>query len=141
MYNSLVKSERLNIRITPEQHEILRRAAEVGGQTISEYVLDRVLADAQDDLTDRRVFTVGAAAWNELQNRLVRPPQRNPALARLLATPAPWDESATSDDAELSADDVRKVLAEARRNFRVAYMSFVELAAVLEPEAVQERAG
>lgn len=86
-----MKSERLNIRVTAEQHEVLRAAAEAAGQTVSDYVLSRVLADAQDELIDRRVFSLDAAAWTELQHRIERPGARNEALARLLETSPPWD--------------------------------------------------
>ena len=36
---------RLSIEVTPEQHQRLKAVAALGGQSIKDYVLDRVLPD------------------------------------------------------------------------------------------------
>ena len=123
----MAKDQRLNIRVSPEQHGMLRRAAELAGQTISDYVLSRVLADAQDELIDRRVFALDAAAWTEMQHRVERPGEPRPELGRLLREQAPWQESAVpAEHLALDAETVRDVIRRARENFRRAYHQFVE---------------
>jgi uncharacterized protein (DUF1778 family) len=106
----MAKTERLNIRVSEEQIDLLRRAAELSGQTVSDYVLSRVLADANDDLIDRRVFTLSAPQWKEFQALLNTPPQENPALQELLAAPRPWDqgvsEVAGEPEQEVATADV-----------------------------------
>jgi uncharacterized protein (DUF1778 family) len=81
------KTERLNVRLTPAQDEVLRRAAEARGESMSEYVLRHAIEAAEMDLADRRVFVVDDS-WNELQAILSRPPVRKPQLAKLLTTPS-----------------------------------------------------
>jgi uncharacterized protein (DUF1778 family) len=82
------KTERLNLRLTPAQDEVLRRAAEVGGESMSEYVLRHAIDAAEMELADRRVFVVDDDAWDELQAALSRPAVRKAQLAKLLAKPS-----------------------------------------------------
>jgi len=82
------KTERLNVRLTPAQDEVLRRAAEAQGESMSEYVLRHAIEAAKMDLADRRVFVVDDDSWNELQSVLSRPLVRKPQLAKLLTTPS-----------------------------------------------------
>lgn len=98
MYNCVVeKSGRLNIRVTEEQHSLLRRAADAAGQTLSDYVLSRVLAEAEAERVDQRVFALDAAGWREMEGRIARPGRRIPELRRLLRDPAPWEAAGQAD--------------------------------------------
>ncbi|MDD2760662.1 MAG: antitoxin [Methylomonas sp.] len=40
---------RLSIEVTPEQHQRLKAVAAIKGQSIKDYVLDRVLPDEDDE--------------------------------------------------------------------------------------------
>jgi uncharacterized protein (DUF1778 family) len=82
------KTERLNLRLTPAQDEVLRRAAEAKGEPLTEYVLRHAFEAAEMDLADRRVFVATEAAWTELQAVLDRPPVHKPRLAKLLDNPS-----------------------------------------------------
>lgn len=86
------KDARLAMRLTPEQDGLIRDAAAVTGQTLTEFVTTAAISRAADTLADRRVFRIDAAAWSEFTAILDRPAQRIPALAQLLNEPAPWDE-------------------------------------------------
>jgi uncharacterized protein (DUF1778 family) len=79
------KTERLNLRLTSAQDEVLRRAAEANGESMSEYVLRHAIDAAQTDLADRRVFVLDDAAWAQLQATLDRPPASKPQLRKLLS--------------------------------------------------------
>ncbi len=79
------KSERLNLRLTPSQDTVLRRAADAHGEPVSDYVLRHAVQAAEADLADRRVFVVDEAAWHELEQLLDRPPRPAAKLRRLLA--------------------------------------------------------
>jgi uncharacterized protein (DUF1778 family) len=82
------KTERLNLRLTQAQDEVLRRAADAQGESMSEYVLRHAIEAAEMDLADRRLFVVDDDTWNELQAVLDRPAVLNPKLAKLLADPS-----------------------------------------------------
>jgi uncharacterized protein (DUF1778 family) len=79
------KTERLHLRLTPEQDRVLRRAADARGEPISDYVLRHAVEAAEIDLADRRVFVAGAESWAALQDALERPPRSVHRLRRLLS--------------------------------------------------------
>jgi uncharacterized protein (DUF1778 family) len=82
------KTERLNLRLTWSQDEILRRAADAKGEPVSEYVLRHAVEAAEMDLADRRVFVLDDPAWNELQALLSRPPAPKGKISKLLSNPS-----------------------------------------------------
>jgi len=82
------KTERLNVRLTTAQDEVLRRAAESQGESMSEYVLRHAIEAAETDLADRRVFVLDTAGWDQLQTVLDRAPAARPQVAKLLTTPS-----------------------------------------------------
>lgn len=86
------KDARLAMRLTPDQDALIRDAAAVAGQSLTEFVTAAAVTRAQDTLADRRVFRLNAAAWTEFNAILDRPAKRIPELARLLNKPAPWDK-------------------------------------------------
>lgn len=88
------KTERLNLRLTPAQDALLRRAAEARGESAGEHVLRNALEAAEVDLADRRVFVVDAAAWTELQALLSAPAALPLPMGRLLSNPSVLEAAA-----------------------------------------------
>jgi uncharacterized protein (DUF1778 family) len=88
-----VKTERLNLRLTPGQDAILRRAAEARGESTSDYVLRHAVEAAEMDLADRRVFIVDDAAWTELQTLVSAPPRLPPQMTKLLSSSSVLERS------------------------------------------------
>jgi uncharacterized protein (DUF1778 family) len=82
------KTARLSLRLTPEQDAVLRMAAEVRGESASDYVLLHAVEAAEMELADRRVFVVDDAAWVKLQDLLSEPPALPPAMIKLLTNPS-----------------------------------------------------
>lgn len=82
------KTERLSLRLTPEQDAVLRRAAEARGESANDFVLRHAVEAAQMELADRRVFVADDSAWDELQELLSRPPALPPAMVKLLSNPS-----------------------------------------------------
>jgi uncharacterized protein (DUF1778 family) len=88
----LAKTERLAVRLTRAQDEVVRRAAEARGEQLSEYVVRHVVEAAEADLADRRVFVLEDAAWTELEARLSAPPVFKPRLSKLLENPSVFEK-------------------------------------------------
>lgn len=86
------KQARLAVRLTHDQDSLIRDAANVTGQSLTEFVITSPLARAKDTFADRRVFRLDDTAWTEFNTILNRPAQRIPELAALLADSAPWDQ-------------------------------------------------
>jgi uncharacterized protein (DUF1778 family) len=82
------KTERLSLRLTPEQDAILRRAADARGESANEFVVRHAVEAAQMELADRRVFVADDSAWGELLELLSRPPALPPAMLTLLSNPS-----------------------------------------------------
>jgi len=85
------KSERVDIRVTPNVKRTLQQAAAVSNKTVSEFMLDSSLSAAFDTLADRRVFQLDEAQWTAFMEALDMPPEDNPRLRKLLQTKAPWE--------------------------------------------------
>jgi uncharacterized protein (DUF1778 family) len=86
------KQARLAMRLTPNQDALIRDAAAVTGQSLTEFVTTAAVIRAEDTLADRRAFRLDDAAWTEFAAILDRPAERIPELATLLNEPAPWDK-------------------------------------------------
>ena len=87
------KQARLAMRLTPDQDALIRDAAAVTGQSLTDFITLAAVTRAEDTLADRRVFRLDNAAWAEFTAILDRPAQRIPELAKLLNERAPWDEA------------------------------------------------
>ena len=85
------KEARLAMRLTSDQDMLIRDAASITGQSLTEFVTTAAIARAQDTLADRKVFRLNDVAWAEFTAILDRPAVRRQALAQLLSEPAPWD--------------------------------------------------
>ena len=81
------KVERLDVRMTPEDDELIRRAASAQGMSVSAFVVSRARLAAEEVLADRVHFFIDADAWDELHRRLAEPPASKPRLRKLLAEP------------------------------------------------------
>ncbi len=88
MGDMTTKTERIAVRVTPEQDALIRRAAEVEGTDLTNFTVTATLAHARDVLADRRLFALDDAAWAEFQARLDRPVVSKPALDKLFAEPS-----------------------------------------------------
>ena len=86
------KDARLAMRLTPDQDALIRDAAAVTGQSLTEFVTSAAVARAEDTLADRRVFRLPDLAWTEFAAILDRPAQDIPELVALLNEKAPWEK-------------------------------------------------
>lgn len=86
-----IRSEKLDIRITPEAKQILQQAAKQRHTTISQFVLESALDSASAVLAERSRFTLNAEQWQAFQAALDAPPRRHPRMERLLNEPTILD--------------------------------------------------
>lgn len=82
------KSERIALRASEEQRELIARASELTSTTVSEFVLSASIARAEDVLADRREFRLPPDRWNAFVGMLDRSPVEKPRLRRLLTEPS-----------------------------------------------------
>jgi uncharacterized protein (DUF1778 family) len=86
-----VRSEKLDLRLTPEAKMALQAAAAASRRSVSEFVLESALARADEALADRRSFGLDAKQWKAFLAALDAPPRPLPRLKRLLEEPGFFD--------------------------------------------------
>jgi uncharacterized protein (DUF1778 family) len=84
------RSSRLVLRPTPEQEAVLRRAAEVAGKSLNDFILDSACRAAELTLLDQRLFMVSGSQYQALLDRLEQPEKTNDGLRDLFARTSPW---------------------------------------------------
>jgi uncharacterized protein (DUF1778 family) len=88
------RTEKLDLRLTPQAKKALQAAALLSRRSVSEFVLESALAQADETLADRREFVLDAARWKAFTAALDAPPRSLPRLKRLLSKRGFFDESA-----------------------------------------------
>lgn len=87
------KSQRINLRASERQEEILRRAASATDTSMTEFILGSAVDQAEKVLADRRWFTVSQEQWDEFNRLLDTPLEDSSKLRRLAARPSPFSVS------------------------------------------------
>jgi uncharacterized protein (DUF1778 family) len=85
------RTEKLDLRLSKSAKQTLQAAATEARKSVSEFVLETALREAEEQLADRRVFTLGAKRWEEFVAALDAPPRRHPRLERLFREPSVFD--------------------------------------------------
>ena len=85
------RSEKLDIRITPEAKRLLLQAAKERHTSISQFVLESALNSASAILAERSRIGLNAAQWQTFMAALDAPPRRHPRMERLLNEPTILD--------------------------------------------------
>ena len=90
------RSEKLDLRLSPEAKRVLYAAAEAAHRSVSEFVLESALARAEETLPDRRHFGLTADQWSAFMEALEAPPRDLPRLRRLFRQPSIFEADETS---------------------------------------------
>ena len=85
------KAPALNIRIKAPQRALIAQAARRANKTISDFVRDAAIHEAESILLDTTRIELDPEAWAELTAALDAPPTDNPRLRDLLSRKAPWE--------------------------------------------------
>uniref|UniRef100_Q07SI8 DUF1778 domain-containing protein n=1 Tax=Rhodopseudomonas palustris (strain BisA53) TaxID=316055 RepID=Q07SI8_RHOP5 len=89
------RSEKLDLRLTPEAKRLLSAAAAASRRSVSEFVLESALDRAQETLPDRQRFGLDAARWEAFLAALDAPPRPLPRMQRLLTEPGVFEQAPT----------------------------------------------
>jgi uncharacterized protein (DUF1778 family) len=73
---------RLEARISTDLHAMLKRAAELQGRTVTDFVVDAVHDAAQRAIGEAGVIRLSLADQNRFAKALLSPPKPSPALKR-----------------------------------------------------------
>lgn len=84
-------TDRWEFRVAAHADELVRRAAEVSRRTLTDFVVEAAVVEADRVLGDRTQFVVEDEQWTRFVELLDRPPQENPGLTKLFAKPSVFE--------------------------------------------------
>lgn len=87
------RRETLNLRIKPEERQLIDRAAKIRGKNRTAFVLDAAHVAAEEALLEQALTCVDAQAYAKFLARLDSPAQPNERLRETMQAPAPWDRA------------------------------------------------
>lgn len=85
-----MRDQRLNFRVSAQQQGLIRQAADARDSTVTDFILDSVLASAERVLADRKWFVASDEQWAQFQALLDAPLDPKPKLDQLLRRESPF---------------------------------------------------
>jgi uncharacterized protein (DUF1778 family) len=80
--------ERWDFRVASETDQLVRQAAETADRTLTDFVVDAAVVEAERVLADRTQFVLDAERWDRFVEILDRAPQDKPGLEKLFSKPS-----------------------------------------------------
>jgi uncharacterized protein (DUF1778 family) len=80
--------ERWDFRVEPETDRLVRQAATTSQRTLTDFVIDAAVLEAERLLADRTEFALVREQWERFVELLDRSPRDNPGLEKLFAQPS-----------------------------------------------------
>ncbi len=87
-----LKTRKLDMRLTEQQEQVIRRAAELKNKTLTSFVVETAYEAAEQVLLDQRRFVLSEEQWLAFNAVLDAPPKVLPGLKRLMSKPDTWDD-------------------------------------------------
>jgi len=87
------RTEKLDLRISPEAKARLQTAAAVMNRSMSDFVMETALARAEETLADRNTFGLDRDQWKAFQKALDEPVRPLPRMRKLLKKPGYFDRA------------------------------------------------
>lgn len=86
------KQERMNLRTTSHQKEVIKRAASLRQTDVSSFMLSSAYEAAQEVLAQQTHFALADEQWNAFCSALDAPPKEIPALKALFSQPSVFEQ-------------------------------------------------
>lgn len=83
------RSERIALRVTPEERDLLQQAAATAGDTLTGFVVESAKIAALRALADQPGIVLDAEAWEQWEELNRRPARDLPRLREFMQRPAP----------------------------------------------------
>jgi uncharacterized protein (DUF1778 family) len=88
MKSTARRAGRLELRLSPANKRLLKRAAALRSKTVSSFLLDSGISAAQEVLANRTEFRLSAGTYDDFVAALDAPSKAKPRLDDLLGTPS-----------------------------------------------------
>lgn len=80
--------ERWDFRVDSATDQLVRQAAETSERTLTDFVVDAAVLEAERLLADRTAFVLPSESWDRFVELLDRSPRANPGLEKLFSQPS-----------------------------------------------------
>jgi uncharacterized protein (DUF1778 family) len=84
----MLKTDRLDLRLTAEQKATIEQAALIEGATVSGYAVTAVMERATETIYRARALALPGPSWDEFVAVLETHPEAPAVISRLLSTPS-----------------------------------------------------
>lgn len=84
------KNQRIAVRATDRQEQLIRRAAEATDRSMTDFILESASMEAERVLADRRWFVLNEENWTEFNRLLDEPLPSTKKLDALASRPSPF---------------------------------------------------
>lgn len=82
--SDLARTARVEARIAPEALAVVRRAAELQGRSVSDFLVAAALKDAQRTIEDAQIVRLSIEDQQRFADLILNPPPLAPAMKRAL---------------------------------------------------------
>jgi uncharacterized protein (DUF1778 family) len=86
------RTARLGFRVTSHQEALIRKAAELTGKNVTQFVLNSACEAAENALIDQIIFFTSDKKYRAFLNALESPAEIKPKLQKLIRSTAPWEK-------------------------------------------------
>ncbi len=80
MAPTTTKSKRLEARVTEQQKELLQRAADLSGRSLTDFIVSSLQSAAEETIRTHQVIELTARSTEAFVNSLLNPPAPNERL-------------------------------------------------------------
>lgn len=84
------KTRTVTFRIDPEDHDLIIRAAEVCGKSVTAFMTEASIYSAQEELLEQRFMGVSSAVFENVSDLLSRPGVAKERLVKLFESKVDW---------------------------------------------------
>lgn len=84
------KTRTVSLRIEPVAHDLIARAAEVCGKSITAFMTEASIYSAQEELLDQRFIGVPADVFEAVSDKLAAPGVARDQLVKLFESSVEW---------------------------------------------------
>ena len=79
------RQERINLRLSPDSKDTLKRAAAYADKTLTDFVIDVALRQATSVVREHETIALTAPEWHRFRKLLLNPPKPNKRLRKAFA--------------------------------------------------------
>lgn len=76
------RSQRVEARIAPDALAVVRRAAEIQGRSVSDFLVAAAIKDAQRTIEEAQIVRLAVEDQERFAEMLINPPPLSPAMGR-----------------------------------------------------------